>query len=585
MRHSEKEVTDRSSKASGQVGYCPVHTKCKFQIFRMSPVKQYNCAFCERVYDISSSYYSHMKSKHPAEHKAKQAAKLKKIVEETDVVREMIPELVVQEGVMSETLEENVDVEEFNETLDEDDLDEDNLDESEVDENEVESAEENDVMEVINTREVVIPDLDFLMKTWHGDEMAEQLENATKKKETCVECLVVKEINNKKDMKIKAANKAVTFLRKSDKEKEQKIKELQIELFKALNENESLKMEKETERQTEDAEEGDKVTEEEEVDTKCSFCEFVGKDEKELKGHVKFEHLRCSRCPVTFFNMEQMSDHLLAVHRVGYFRCIQCDARFDTLAELEQCIKIHAREPAAPPAPAQTSEEAEFEESELFECPMCEEVSNTAEILQKHIAVEHPEKCDKCNFKSSDIEVVMKHMKAKHSPKELCTFFMKGKCTRKPCKFSHETTTQTSTVTQKVDRSQEPCKRGPQCSYKAKNRCYYFHLSWSSQVQKPKVQVQPRNVQFQLPNVQVQPPRVQTQPPRVQDQVPRGCDLSKPPPTVQKRRQPEGTHKKTQGLWCKFQEECRDGPLCRFRHFGPDPTTYTPTAQRGQMFL
>ena len=215
----------------------------------------------------------------------------------------------------------------------------------------------------------------------------------------------------------------------------------------------------------------------------------------------------------------------------------------------------------------------------------CEEVSNTAEILQKHIAVEHPEKCDKCNFKSSDIEVVMKHMKAKHSPKELCTFFMKGKCTRKPCKFSHETTTQTSTVTQKVDRSQEPCKRGPQCSYKAKNRCYYFHLSWSSQVQKPKVQVQPRNVQFQLPNVQVQPPRVQTQPPRVQDQVPRGCDLSKPPPTVQKRRQPEGTHKKTQGLWCKFQEECRDGPLCRFRHFGPDPTTYTPTAQRGQMFL
>ena len=528
-----------------------------------------------------------MKSKHPAEHKAKQAAKLKKIVEETDVVREMIPELVVQEGVMSEALEENVDVEEFNETLDEDDLDEDNLDESEVDENEGESAEENDVMEVINTREVVIPDLDFLMKTWHGDEMAEQLENATKKKETCVECLVVKEINNKKDMKIKAANKAVTFLRKSDKEKEQKIKELQIELFKALNENESLKMEKETERQTEDAEEGDKVTEEEEVDTKCSFCEFVGKDEKELKGHVKFEHLRCSRCPVTFFNMEQMSDHLLAVHRVGYFRCIQCDARFDTLAELEQCIKIHAREPAAPPAPAQTSEEAEFDESN-FECPMCEEVFNTAEILQKHIALEHPEKCDKCNFKSCDIEVVVKHMKTKHSPKELCTFFMQGKCTRKPCKYSHEAT---STVTQKVDRSQDPCKRGPKCTYKAQNRCFYFHLAWSSQTQKPGVQSSriqsPPGVQVPPPRVHTQPPRVHTQPPRVQAQVPKGCDLSRPPPTVQQRRQPEEAHKKTQRqrLWCKWQETCRDGPQCRFRHFGPDPNTTTPTPHLGQMFL
>ena len=538
-----------------------------------------------------------MKAKHSAEHKAKQAAKLKKVVEKTNVVKDMFPESVEVEKEMSEALDEV----EMVEVLDEHDL--------------VEAAKEQEARDALSAaKKAVLPDPEFLRKTWHDGlgALLEKANTSQKKKETCVECLVGREVNVKQDMDLKSANKTIRLIKKYKKEGEVKIKELQTKLEDVVKENSYLKSEKETKRATEEIievesdDEEETVVEEETVaeeetvveteQTECTFCDFVGKNEKETKGHTKFEHLRCSRCPVTFFNMEQMSDHLLAVHRVGYFRCIQCDARFDTMAELEQCIQIHRREPAAPPAaapapaaPVPTQETPEA----VFQCPVCGEEVNNADILKKHVEEEHPEEgeemisCEECNYRSSNVEAFTKHKKEKHSFTKVdkpCKWFLKGRCTKQMCKFSHEGVRK---ETHRQDKSSIPCNRGNKCTYRQENRCHFFHLAWSSQVKKPaqvQAPVPPASVQVPPPRVQVPPPKVQVPPPKVQVQLPHNCDLSKPPPVQQ--RKPEKAQTKTKGLWCKFQEACRDGPLCRFRHFGPDPITSTsPTTQRGQMFL
>ena len=91
-----------------------VHQKSKFQTFKMSPVKKFICAFCEKVYDKGSSFYSHMSSKHPIKYKAQKAAKLKqaqaklrKVAEKTNVVKDMFPGSAEDEIDLVEAVEEH----------------------------------------------------------------------------------------------------------------------------------------------------------------------------------------------------------------------------------------------------------------------------------------------------------------------------------------------------------------------------------------------------------------------------------------------------------------------------------------------
>ena len=125
------------------------------------------------------------------------------------------------------------------------------------------------------------------------------------------------------------------------------------------------------------------------------------------------------------------------------------------------------------------------------------------------------------------------HIKAKHSlQKQVCKFFLDGKCTRQRCSYPHEKTEFSSN-----QRYKEKCNNGPSCYHKSQNKCHFYHPEGEMQ------HVQENNSRS---NSHQQP-----------------CE------------------NRSQNLWCQYQDNCVEAD-CPFKHFRN--RTLASTQRRGSMF-
>ena len=95
-------------------------------------------------------------------------------------------------------------------------------------------------------------------------------------------------------------------------------------------------------------------------------------------------------------------------------------------------------------------------------CEECSFMSTSKDSFDIHIK-HHKEgfKCEHCEETCISKSILKEHIFSVHKNKIICSFFMKGKCTRS-CEFQHP-----SEITY--------CKYGSQCPYVERGKCRYFH--------------------------------------------------------------------------------------------------------------
>ena len=111
----------------------------------------------------------------------------------------------------------------------------------------------------------------------------------------------------------------------------------------------------------------------------------------------------CRKCRLSFQSQEALTLHI-NTHETVLFKCIQCDACFETKQVLENHTEsVHERKLA-----------------EKWNCNNCDDVFETKAYLEDHIksvhivdSVESSEQwnCDNCDFQANEANILMKHLK------------------------------------------------------------------------------------------------------------------------------------------------------------------------------
>ena len=217
-------------------------------------------------------------------------------------------------------------------------------------------------------------------------------------------------------------------LKEKAKESQEEIKKLKGDVMKLEVENAGLK--------TMEVKSTKKVSiniEEEDGAFKCGFCNFKGRNMKELKGHIKFEHNKCTDCPARFFSFDKLQVHLEDKHGVKRFLCSTCKQQLPSLAALEE----HCRDEKN----KKVRKDKENKEKSL-KCPICKEKFSSQYDVAKHVDVKHPVEAGLGEFQEVK--------------RGACPFFKRGGCKKRDnCNMSHEV------------KEVEVCKNGPQCTFLA----------------------------------------------------------------------------------------------------------------------
>ena len=109
---------------------------------------------------------------------------------------------------------------------------------------------------------------------------------------------------------------------------------------------------------------------------KCGFCEYEGRNMSELKGHIKFEHNKCTECPERFFSFDKLQVHLEEKHGIKRFVCSTCKKALPSLSALEE----HCREEKR-----KHKKEKREKVGRSFECPVCQEKFDSQYGVAKHV--------------------------------------------------------------------------------------------------------------------------------------------------------------------------------------------------------
>ena len=228
-------------------------------------------------------------------------------------------------------------------------------------------------------------------------------------------------------------------LKEKATERKEEVSKLKKEVMNLEIENAELKSKEEKTRKKViiDIEEKDEAL-------KCGFCDHEGRNMKDLKGHIKFEHNKCTECPERFFSFDKLQVHLEEKHGIKRFLCSTCKEVLPSLAALEE----HCRKEKNKGEKKRGQEKVE----KVYECPTCQEKFDSQYAVAKHIDVKHPMEAGLGEFQEVK--------------RGACPFFKRGGCKKKDkCNMSHEM------------KEVEVCKNGPQCTFLARGHCRYSHGS------------------------------------------------------------------------------------------------------------
>ena len=267
------------------------------------------------------------------------------------------------------------------------------------------------------------------------------------------------------EKELEAAKKKIDLLEKKVKSDAKKMVEVQKKLEVSEKENKDMKRKIEKKKEIVEIEEDDDVVV---VEVKCVFCDFVGRDQKNVRGHIKFAHCRCNDCGKKFFNYEQMEEHLREVHDVGSYICFHCKVSYESMGELEKHLQGGHKE-AAP----------ERREGG-FECPKCNYVEDSEEDLRKHMVSNHLDE-------ERPLQRVVRT--------RTCRWWKQGFCRDgNNCNFSHtgeqrnvrteEPVRREEQIRREAPRREEArrpsreevsCTNGPTCTWLARGTCHFKH--------------------------------------------------------------------------------------------------------------
>ena len=162
-----------------------------------------------------------------------------------------------------------------------------------------------------------------------------------------------------------------------------------------------------------------------------------------------------------------------------------------------------------------------------WKCEICVHVFITKEGLRHHVERKHNTSleavCEFCGLIARSVQELANHNKEcniqfKKVRNKICKYFVRGGCLKgNECIFSHpEEETQAKSV--------QVCRNGPECRYLANGVCKFYHNEKESQKTRNKDAQNYSNGYFQRrPNV-----------------------------------------------WCRFLEDCRRVPNCKFTHYEED---------------
>ena len=210
---------------------------------------------------------------------------------------------------------------------------------------------------------------------------------------------------------------------------------------------------------------------------KCPKCDFVPSNPIYMKSHMLIKHkedqTECLKCNKKLPSRQDLNEHIKKFHSKNLHPCTYCEAKFVAAHALKQHVNSVHKEAQIlpvghPDRAAQQNTDAQISHKR-FRCRICDKGHMTAKMLDEHLR--------QC---------------AQDKSKQMCTFFVEGRCTRGNwCKFSHHmgeqhVRAQGPQAQQSKSYGNQECRRGPHCRFLAQNRCIFFH---QVQYNKPRQQL------------------------------------------------------------------------------------------------
>jgi len=251
----------------------------------------------------------------------------------------------------------------------------------------------------------------------------------------------------------------------------------------------------------------------------CNLCPYMAKTEQELKGHKKFEHLKCKVCKTTHFSLEKLKEHLVKEHPQCPV-CRICKIVFTGDIEFKAHLAIKHPNHVV-----------------KYQCMECKQIFNTDDDRSRHINTRHAKKDDQ-------IETVW-------------DCFMCGKIEKSQNELNVHINGHLDqpTTHEQVTGELTNCRNGDNCRFLRQNRCKFYH-EVAEQVQ----EVHSPEEQWQT----AQPRRKRQQQASPQPQALSGVPKSVTLNPVK---------------WCNLRRNCHKGAACAFWHMETVYNKNFPTPQ------